>query len=81
MRVSGGTEHRDYSVGCEQHTERGTFQPPRNASLFLLFSVVIMKKNRAVARTLPTQVMLHDVAGVMRRRLGPTFSVTLKKSP
>lgn len=49
--------------------------------LFLLFSVVIMKEDGAVARTLPTQVILQGVAGVARVRLGPTFSGTLKKSP
>lgn len=64
-----------------QHTERGTFQPPRHASLFLFFSVVIMKENGAAARNLPIQVIPSDAAGVARMRLGSTFSVTLKKSP
>lgn len=53
--------------------------PPRYASLFLLFSPVIVKENRAVARTLLTQVLLCDVAGTAGTRSGPRFGMTLER--
>lgn len=62
-----------------QHTERGTFLTLRHASLTWLFSVMILEENKAVARTLPAQVMLYDVAGAAGMRPGPRFSVTRER--